>query len=372
MCVAVPAYGKRYKYTIDPSRAEEILAGVTLRPPMFQEDWGKQLGDLKEKTYRIRRGDSMWSISKRMLGDAFLWRKLWQENEVFANPHEIEVGKLLTYYHAGRGLASIEIPVIKLRPGGNATDLEEDSVATNPFKQNYGVGYLVVTGDEFLGEVTGSYSEKEGMSVDDDIYVAMFNKELVKVGDKYAIVHEEKAFKEVSNTKVPFDGTLARIVGEIRVQSIGVDLVRAEVIRVRMGIERGDKIVPLNAVQAIPGTTYPPNDLTVKIVMGEEPAHGILSHGQLILLNKGSEEGVQLGHLFKAIRDTDPKVKRKEIVEPDSKGEVQVVQVFKTASIGYIRQSKEPINVGEELVAYQTIPDIPKPPKRELETIGID
>ena len=52
----------------------------------------------KEMDYTVKKGDTLWDISKRFYNDAFLWPRLWQQNQYITNPHQIAPGDRIRLY----------------------------------------------------------------------------------------------------------------------------------------------------------------------------------------------------------------------------------------------------------------------------------
>jgi nucleoid-associated protein YgaU len=71
----------------DPS---EVFSKIPLRDPLTDTNWRKFAGDSIDKTYRVRKKDTLWSVSERFFGNPYLWPKVWQLNANLGNPHEID------------------------------------------------------------------------------------------------------------------------------------------------------------------------------------------------------------------------------------------------------------------------------------------
>ncbi len=81
------------------------FARVPLRPPMSDANWVRWVGPLTQKDYKIRRGDSLWTVSERLFGNPHLWPKIWQLNARITNPHIIERGMTLNFSPGNPGSA---------------------------------------------------------------------------------------------------------------------------------------------------------------------------------------------------------------------------------------------------------------------------
>ena len=171
--VQARAFKQKYKYYLDVGKAEGVLAGIRFPEPLKNEQWlqilnrrkGASLNreissDEKSETYLVKNGDTLWGIASKLVKDPFLWRKLWETNYSLGNPHELEIGQILTLYREGDHAGVIKIPLVRLRKGG-ASDIDEDTFVNVNIKNRFTPRVLVTSNEEFLGEITGAYTEKE-------------------------------------------------------------------------------------------------------------------------------------------------------------------------------------------------------------------
>lgn len=377
-------YKREYKYYLDASRAEEVLAGIVIGPRLVDEEWLNIIGERREQEYKVRPGDTLWGIAGREFNNPFLWRKLWQVNSFLTNPHELEVGQLLKYYMEGDRLADgagggggggegVRIPLVKLLPrtAAKGFDLDQDAVYTRDLKNRYRPSLLVVGEKEILGEITGSYTEREGLSEHDDIYMTFVRGDTVKIGDEFTIVRYERALVDSTKGNRPVIGTLMRRVGELRITGFGEHLVKGELTSQGALVHRGDGIILTPKTVAWSQFFNPPPELEARIVMGEDDERKYFGQGEVVLLNKGTADGVREGFLFRIYQDFDLRTKRRIDVEPTFKGEVQVVYAGELASVGYVLRTKEPVIIGDALVPAQAFLNPPPPPQRSAQTIEL-
>lgn len=365
-------YQRRYKYYLDANRAEEILAGIGTRQRLYDDEWLGILGtERKNQTYTVNKGDTLWSISRNIVTDSFLWRKFWQMNPFLTNPHELEVGQILQLYNEQGDEAAIRIPLIKLLPGG-ANDLDADSFVNIDIKNKFHPKLMVVDDDSVMGEITGGYTEKEAFGNHDEFYLYFYEGGNVKAGDIYSIVRYERSLADNTQPGAPTIGNLARLLGEVKVTQAGEELFRAEIKSMFYPIRRGDKIIPFQAPIRPSALLKAPDELEVRVVMGEDTERKAFGQGELILLNKGSSDGMRAGFFFRVYRDVDPFTRRRRDVEPSYKGEVQIVQASELSAVGYITRNEDPIFIGDTLVAAQSFPDPPPSPLKNRDPVEID
>jgi len=368
----------RYRYYLDARRAEETMAGLTLGRRLFSDEWVNIVGTRKDEKYKIRRGDTLWRISSRKLGSPRYWRKLWQINPFILNPHDLEVGTLLKYYNEGPDAKgdtpeTFRVPLVKLVPGGSgsASDLDNDSYVNHGLKNRYRPIVVVVEDQEIIGEVTGAYTEREWLSQHDSIYATFFSPGVLKKGDTYSIVRFERAIVDSSQTSRPVIGNLMRVVGEYKITAFGETFVVGELSGQYGIVKRGDALIRVVPTVSTSIVFFPPSELSVRVVMGEEAERKVFAQGDLVLLNKGTSDGMKEGYLFRVYRDQDLSTGLRAFVEPSSKGEIQVIQAGQFASVGYIVRNSEPILLADTGIPSQAFLDPPPPPSRASQSLEL-
>lgn len=67
-------------------------------------------------TYVVKKGDTLWDISKRFLNEPWLWPEIWQANPQIENPHLIYPGDVLSLAYLGAGQTQPALSVARLSP----------------------------------------------------------------------------------------------------------------------------------------------------------------------------------------------------------------------------------------------------------------
>ena len=91
-------------------------------------------------SYKVKRGDTLWAISKLFLKSPWRWPELWDMNKAdIQNPHLIYPGQML-YLDKSNGRARLSsrpgaggadnLETVKLSPRTRKTDLKNDSIPT--------------------------------------------------------------------------------------------------------------------------------------------------------------------------------------------------------------------------------------------------
>src|SRR5512137_2104147 len=69
-----------------------VVAGAATPPEAATP--GETAGAL-ESPYVVKKGDTLWGISRDLLDDPLLWRRLWEQNKFISNPNRIYPGDRL-------------------------------------------------------------------------------------------------------------------------------------------------------------------------------------------------------------------------------------------------------------------------------------
>lgn len=343
-----------YRLYLDPSQAEQVLAAIKFQPRLLGENWLEVVGTKKNDTYAVRSGDSLWNISSRSFSNPRLWPKLWAVNPELNNPHVIEPGQSLRYYRKNEWDILDGVPIIKLRPGtgGNAiSDLDTDSYSTKTIDHRYRATLVLLDNqDIYLGEVTGAYAERKNFMDYDIAYVRFKNPESASIGDTFSVIREEGDLED--DTKETRLGTIARVVGEVQVLSLGKEHARVLLRSVTDTFQRGDRLVEFIPPVEVGNATEPP-EVEIKILAGEQLESNIFFEGQTVMLDAGSDQGLSSGNLFRAIEYEDAFTETESSVEPWYKAEVQILLVKPKYSIGVIKSGRVALTRGDVLVPAQ-------------------
>ncbi|MET0403939.1 MAG: LysM domain-containing protein [Cystobacter sp.] len=274
--------------------------------------------------HTVQTGDTLWDLSQRYLGSPWYWPKVWSYNPEIANPHWIYPGNNVRFFAAGEEVPSrVEAGV---GPGGGGDlDVAEPSeleggggdVEVSGKLSYSGKGgrtvmtQAFVTGRELdeAGRIEGSSTGAEMLSFPDVTYVRFKRATGAKLGDKYVVFHTAQTINHPV-TKKPV-GYLTEFVGMLRVTELGKNYVKAQVVETWDAVVRGDLVGPYGERVTEPVAPRA-NQKEVRgvVLTALVPYLSLTAEHNVLVIDRGSADGVQLGNTFTLTAQGDPLRKR--------------------------------------------------------------
>ena len=361
---------------VDLNAAAGRLEGVT--PVAAPTSGPRTPGEPVQENYVIQRGDTLWDLSGKFLDSPWYWPKLWSYNPQIENPHWIYPGNPLRLAPAGaQAPARIEMVSSDAVPPKEVDDLtrgtldrvqmldDEDTVTVGGLYKIGGVrpkgpavlrnSFVTASQLESSGTVVAAFEEKMILTTGDRIYGRFKDPDSVKVGQKFSIYRTEGAIiHPVTNRRFGFTTV---ILGTARVTAVEPGKAASLVITfVNDGIERGDLIGP-SVEQAQRPLFVRPNRISLDAyVIGVQPSIVTgAAEFNVVYLDKGKADGVDVGNTFEVVRAGDPLYERidrplntpglpREVI-----GNVVVFDAQERASSAYVRRSIVELLVGDHV-----------------------
>ncbi|MEW6409395.1 MAG: LysM peptidoglycan-binding domain-containing protein [Nitrospirota bacterium] len=324
--------------------------------------------DIKDtKKYTVKKGDTLWDISKALLGDPFLWKKLWEENPEIKNPDKIYPGQV------------INIPVVekeklaeeekKPEPVEKKVEVEKEMPVTPVKKEPVAVkepptrvvadvnliassGYIT---DEIPDKniVVSSGGEKVILSKGDN---ALLDSNGKKIGDRFMIARSiKKVYHPVTED---FLGYLVKVLGDVKVVRIDGKIAIAEVMNSYDYIAVGDRVLPYQELN--PLIIPLERKVEQKQVRGhiveiiDDRVRGAFM--DIVYLDKGSRDGLTAGDIFN-IFEEGGKIRHplsgEKVAIPDMPiGQVQVIALKEETSTAKVLKSIKEIKRGDIFISH--------------------
>jgi LysM domain len=345
--------------------AADASAGLKTGPATIARHWSKYKypESIPEGAvyYIIVRGDTLWDLAGRYLGNPFLWPQIWDQNRYITDAHWI---------YPGDPLIMPKIALISEKAGEAGLGLEEEPVAGEglPGEAGRAVGselgpvteevtlqcayYVVGDREDESLRIIGSEAGNTKVSfADRDIlYVNKGSNAGIKAGDFYTMHHSAYAVKHpVSNRVI---GTKVETSGWVQVILVQENTAIAVVEQACADIHAGDYLKPFEKVNVPLVLSRPPaNRLTPpsgkldRYVVDIADDATIAGQGQILTIDAGSDSGISPGNVFSVYRIVYPSVPTPRNVL----GEVTVIAVRERTATAKVTYSADAIMVGDQV-----------------------
>lgn len=320
-------------------------------------------------TYTVKRGDTLWDISKLFLRSPWRWPQLWGMNlDQIRNPHLIFPGQLLVLDKSG-GRARLTMGqagpdgTVKLSPRIRSEDLGDSAIPSIPL--NLIAPFLneavVFNADELANapRVVAAPESRVLMGRGDRAYV---RGELGGLADwrlfRQATPLVDPTTKEVLGYEARFVGTASYVrEGGTAPGAGGQGSVPVpatfEITAVKEEVGVGDRLAavpPRDFSSFAPHAPSKPVAGQVVKVYGDGLNAG---QNQVVAINRGSVDGMERGHVLAVLRDGERRVdttyaKPEAIKLPDERhGLLFVFRVFDRVSYALVLQVQQQVVAGD-------------------------
>ncbi len=339
-------------------------------------------------SYTVKSGDTLWAISGLFLRSPWRWPELWGMNmQQVRNPHLIFPGQHLVLEKVdGRARLRMAQPgdnapteTIRVSPRSRVTPLAESALPTlNPNLIEPFLAEPVIVAEGVLERAPRIVAAPEGrvmITKGDRTYARGTEAPMAE-----AATERENAYRVFRNAtplrdpvtrtvlgyEAQFLGRAALVRGESRQSVTTRDGLRdmpvpatLDIVSVREEIRVGDRLLPeppRQLVNYVPHAPRMPID-GANIVSMYGNSVGMAGQNQVVVINKGTADGIESGHVLAILKDgqqfqdrTD--ARRDAIKLPDERnGLLMVFRPFERLSYALILETSEGVRVGNRLVS---------------------
>jgi LysM repeat protein len=316
-------------------------------------------------SYVVKRGDTLWGISKVFLRDPWFWPEIWQVNPQVHNPHLIYPGDTLRLvYIDGRPTLTLErgdsarvVPRVRSEPlEGAVTSIPYQSVAAFMSKpsvlakeQIKDAPYVLATRDRHVVMADG-----------DTLYARGFQSP-VELGTHYNVVRVGDALVDPDDNRViGYDGIFTGA-GHITRGGDPATLIMTESAR---ETEAGDKLFVGGVDEQLDFVPSPPKMKTDGRIMAVSNGTTVIGQYEVVVINRGAADGLAPGnvlavfHAGDVVRDTAnrgflntmSRFTAPKVVLPDERtGTFMVFKTFERMSYGLIMEATDVIRVADRV-----------------------
>ncbi len=297
------------------------------------------------RQYTVKKGDTLWGISSLFLQDPWYWPEIWQKNQQVKNPHLIFPGDVLTLvYVNGEPQIMLNeaqhkavqqegaLPVKKLSPGIRSLALAASipSIPGDAIRQ-FLTKPRVVTKEQLENApyIVGSEDNHLILGEGDRVYV---RGEIDKERVRFSVFRAGKALRDPATDEVL--GYEAIYTGEVRITTYN-DPASGDLTHTEREVLIGDRLLPedRSKLENLYFPRIPDRQVNAQILELNEALAGV-AQLQVVVINKGERDGIEVGHLLATftngdtVRDRNNKRSSKPVKLPNERS--GLVMVFKT------------------------------------------
>lgn len=275
----------------------------------------KEKGSEAYRTYEVKRGDTLWGISKRFIEDPYYWPDLWANNPDIQNPHFITPGQKLRIYSGpitvvgveeGNALAATAevTPATEVAQGAAPANVVESAPIVTPeplvmISAPAGVSFISEAVENSKGTILDFTNDRYLAASGDTVFVRIPAGTTVSVGDNLQILKSQgKIIHPVSKKRL---GYQVDQLGTLEIVALGKDLETAIVRKNSREIERGAWLTPYRPVQEKISLRRAEKELT-GMVVGASSHKELQGPSEVLFIDLGENDGLKVGNLLTLTR----------------------------------------------------------------------
>ncbi len=245
-------------------------------------------GSYVPELHTAKRGDTLWDISGRYYNNKYQWPRIWSYNPQIQNPHWIYPGD------------HIRLRGTNVKMVGGSVRPERSVAPDTVFARN--VGYVLDDKHTEWGEIIGSPEDQMLLSENDEIYIKLYEDKRDRIAQPGQLItlFEPRKVKNLT----PYPLVWIRGIAVVNRVNNKTGMVRARIVESLDTIERGVKVGPM--MQQIDAVKPVRNEKTVQAqIVGALYPFEFYAQGQTVFIDKGSEDGLQVGNRLFAVSRGD-------------------------------------------------------------------
>lgn len=260
------------------------------------------------KRYIVKKGDTLWGISKKFLVHAEYWPEIWDKNQKIQNPHLIYPGDTLYLSYVKDNTGKL-VPRIRVDRGKGVQPVS----SLIPF-----LAWPKVLDENTIRDapyIIGSRDNHNLITEGERVYI---NRLQANKGDRFGVFHKEKELIDPESGKSL--GFEVDYMGYTRIERSDA-ISTASIISATREIRRGDKLFrPKDETHGLNVPIHAPDIKVRGSVMSLYDAHAISGQYMIAVINRGKDQGIKVGHVLgiyaegKTVEDLEEKARAEAAV----------------------------------------------------------
>ncbi|MDO4642384.1 MAG: LysM peptidoglycan-binding domain-containing protein [Cardiobacteriaceae bacterium] len=333
--------------------------------------------------YVVKKGDTLWGISKRFLVLPWYWTNIWYDNPQIRNPHLIYPGDVLSvvsingskrititesdneYHGTNTGRTTKDgLPIVRYSPhmrvdnfGSRPVSIAADVVHAHALKTRI----LRPNEIQNLPFILGDAGDYLTLTEEQEIYAKGMNN--AQQGQSYGIfrpvgdpIVDLGKYGKGHNKKAPALGYEMRFIGEAGVigYDVASDLTKLHIQEAVEPVHEEDVILPLNAhedpVNYFP--KIPSGQCSRGYIIRTSNIYPTIKEFDTVITSFGKDNGAEVGDIWKIVREGPGRIIKGQPVQIPGReiGYLMIIRVYDDVSIGFVLDSTQSIYETDSLV----------------------
>lgn len=328
--------------------------------------------------YVVKKGDTLWDISRRFLVKPWYWKKIWHNNPHISNPHLIYPGDVLQLVHID-GQPRITITetnntyhgsrtgkrtkdgraIVKYSPHTRTEVIADEAISFSSAILNPHILKTRVLNAESvkaLPFIYGSGLDYVNLNNQTEVYAKGIDQ--AQNGAEFGIYRPLGMIHNFADGKVNQQSVLGqemKYIGKVGIitQDHANDLTKLKILESVDAIQDGDRLIASNEDSV---SNYfpqlPSNQCSQGHILQNTSALPTIKEFDTIITSLGKDNGAQVGDIWKIVRQGGmKKINSQDLSVPDREvGYLMIIGVEDTFSYGFVLESKQNIYLNDALV----------------------
>ena len=314
--------------------------------------------------YVVVKGDTLWGISAKFLKDPWRWPDIWGLNkEEIKNPHWIYPGDVLVLDFSGNtphlrkdgssngGDSQWQLMDAKLSPTVRRQTLVSGAISGIPLSaiQSFLTRPLVV-GEQELDSAPTLVAGPENRVVLSAGDTAFAKGVVWEEQTGWNVFRPGRTFTDPDTKEVL--GREAVYLGDVQITEFA-EISTVVLTKAVQEIAPGDRLAKTQSAQSLSYMPHAPGSLIKgRVIAGPNDSFSEIGSREVVIINRGSREGMEIGHVLALYHDRPPVTpanaidsKEKVKLPPERYGMLFIFRVFEKVSYGLVLNSTRPVNL---------------------------